>query len=198
MIQKPADLTEALANYVESSLQSSKLCDESRSQAVIKPITSPKPLAITVDLSRKSFMPSLLTNQRQELCITVYYNGELTQSRLLRANTFGSNLGPVNDEKCQFYSGRRIDSFIEIPWIVRPYPMSISQEAEIKALGFQERWNRVNKMLMAEADEWGRYGRLRSPMGEYLEEISKRGVPEGARNLSNESGAGIIDVCALR
>ena len=55
----------------------SRLCDESRNEAVIKPITSPKPITVIVDLSRKSFMTSLFAKQRQELCITIYYNGTL-------------------------------------------------------------------------------------------------------------------------
>ena len=194
-------LIETPVNDAESNLKSSKLHDVSQNQAVVKPITSPKPVTIKVDLSRKSFMPSLLTNQRQELCVTVYYNGELSQSRILHANTFGSNVGPVNDEECQYYSGRRIDSFMEIPWIVRPHSKngsSLLKTGEVKSLGFEERWNKINQMLLAEADEWGRYGRLRSPMGEYLEELSKRGIPESARNLRNEDSAGIIDVCVLR
>jgi hypothetical protein len=63
-----------------------------------------------------------------------------------------------------------------------------------KTLGFEERWNKTNRMLLAEADEWGQYGIFRSPMGEYLEELSKRPIPESARNLRDGDGAGIIDV----
>jgi hypothetical protein len=118
--------------------------------------------------------------------------GEFTHSRLIRANTFSSESGPVENEKIQSYSGRRINTSIEVPWIINPRPPNL----EAKCLGFDERWNKINQLLLAEADEWGYYGQFRSPMGEYLEELSKRAVP----NLKESerlrgSRAGVIDVC---
>ena len=57
-------------------------------------------------------------------------------------------------------------------------------------------WNQVNKTLLAEADEWGRYNEFRSPVGEYLEELSYRPAPdlEETENFGG-AAAGIIDVC---
>jgi hypothetical protein len=117
--------------------------------------------------------------------------GELTHSRILRANTLGSLQGPVGDEKYQYFSGRRIDSFIEVPWLLHPRPARDGAEC----LGFDERWNKVNESLLVEAEQWGHYGRFRSPMGEYLEELSKLPVPHLQENEQfGGARAGIIDV----
>lgn len=110
--------------------------------------------------------------------------------------------GPVGDEKCQYYSGRRIDSFIEVPWVVQPQS-SIEDDSILtkggQSLKLDERWKKINQMLLAEADEWGRYGRFRSPMGEYLEELSKRAAPEFTKSERiGGARAGIIDVRSPR
>jgi hypothetical protein len=87
---------------------------------------------------------------------------------------------------------------VESPWVVVPYsPNSCGQihSREVESLHFAERWNKINLMLRIESDKWGKYGKYKSPVGEYLEEVSKRPVPDSARGLSRGSRAGIIDVC---
>lgn len=70
---------------------------------------------------------------------------------------------------------------------------------EPTARGFEATWNNVNKALLKEADNWGYYGRFRSPMGEYLEELSKRAAPKfQTYDPCGGAQAGIIDVSAHR
>ena len=158
-------------------------------QFVSKPITCPKPIKIGVDLSKKSFAPSVFNNQAQELCINVFYNGEMTHSRVVRAAVKG-------DDKYLIFSGRRVDALLEAPWMVRPHSQSSDGYRSGMASVFEDRWNKVNQLLLVEAEEWGRYGERRSPMGEYLEELSKRPIPESAKDLAGGAGGrvGIIDV----
>ena len=60
----------AFANMTEAMVENTEL-NKPRNA-----FTSFKPIAVKVDLSQKSFMPSINTNQRQELCITIFYNGK--------------------------------------------------------------------------------------------------------------------------
>jgi hypothetical protein len=158
-------------------------------QFISKPITGPKPIKISVDLSKKSFAPSLFNNQAQEVCINIFYNGELTHSRVVRA-------AMKEDDKHLIFSGRRVEALLEVPWVVRPNWQSSDGYSKVTTSGFEDRWNRVNQLLFGEADEWRRYGKHRSPMGEYLEELSKKAIPESVKNLERGAGnkMGIIDV----
>jgi len=147
-------------------------------------------------------MPSVLTQQRQELCVNVFFNGELTQSRLIKPTKFASYGRPVGNEKYLNYTGRRIDSNLEIPWVIKPYfqeGSGLAQERESRA-SFQERWNAVNQLLLIEAAKWGKYGSNKSVMGEYLTELGGTGVPESLKLLEEGKGdrAGFIDVCFSR
>lgn len=51
-------------------------------------------------------------------------------------------------------------------------------------------------MLLKESEEWLKVGDYNSPMGQYLEELSKRNVPKRLKSLDGRSGsrAGFIDV----
>jgi hypothetical protein len=164
---------------------------------ISKPITSAKPIKITVDLSKKSFMKSLYTNNSQDISINIFYNGEFVSSKVIRYHTLGS-LTP--EERSQHFCGRRIDTCLEVPFVVLPATQdgAFTSDQPPEGSEFEDRWNKVNQLLLTEADEWertGKYDIFRAPVGEYLEELSKKPVPEDLKNkgiIGNK--AGIIDV----
>lgn len=102
-----------------------------------------------------------------------------------------------NDERFQHYSGRRIDTHLEAPWVILPLSHDAATKHDrIEAPSFEKRWNEINQVLLVEADAWGKHGRDRSVMGEYLEELAKKSIPESLKAPKYEEGkgAGIIDV----
>jgi hypothetical protein len=124
------------------------------------------------------------------ICVTVFFNGELAQSRILKIAILYATNGKEGNE---YFSGRRVDSHLEIPWIIVPD----SDESSTKgSSSFETRWNEINSLLLTEANEWGMHGNHRSVMGEYLEELSKRPAPTKAGRLENGRGGrvGVIDV----
>ncbi len=162
-------------------------------EIVPKPITNATPLKIQVELSRKSHLRSLCTNQRLDLCVSIFINGDFQNSRVLRIGT--------RTEENQTFGGRRIDTYLEAPWVV--LPMSgiddpLPDKPHCARLSFESRWGEVNQLLLKEADQWGRTGKydmFRNPVGEYLAELSKKQVPETMKNKDRTTcKAGIIDV----
>jgi hypothetical protein len=179
------------------------------------PIGLPIPLKLQFEYHRETFQRSINELQtelrqrprknlealnkdpgkHQDICINIFYNGELTHSRILvHKDALGSH---GTDGRVDF-SGRRIHRDLEVPWAI----LQVEKNAPITDSSFEERWNEVNQMLSTEAEEWGRAGKtklFRSPMGEYLEAMSKLPMPEGARKWNERGGrAGIIDVrCQL-
>jgi hypothetical protein len=127
----------------------------------------------------------------QDICINIFYNGELTHSRTVAVE---KAIGSHGRTRRVDFSGRRIHYRLEVPWAI----CQVEKNAPITNSSFGERWNEVNQMLATEADKWGRAGKtklFRSPMGEYLEAMSKLPMPEGARKWNERGGrAGIIDV----
>jgi hypothetical protein len=163
-------------------------------EIVPKPITSATPLKIQVELSRKSHLKSLCTNQRLDLCVSVFINGDFQNSRVLR-------LGTRAEEKHQTFGGRRIDTYLEAPWVVLPMSQidaPFPDKPNYTRSSFEDRWGEVNLLLLKEADQWGRTGKydmFRNPVGEYLAELSKKPVPESMKNKDRTTcKAGIIDV----
>jgi hypothetical protein len=178
------------------------------------PIGSPIPLKLQFECHRETFQRSinefhfyrqrplknlkaLIKNpgRHQDICITIFYNGELTHSRTVAAE---NSIGSQSKARRVDFSGRRIQYKLEVPWAI----CQVEKNAPITDSSFGERWNEVNQMLATEADKWGRAGKaklFRSPMGEYLEAMSKLPMPEGARKWNERGGrAGIIDVrCQL-
>jgi len=59
-----------------------------------------------------------------------------------------------------------------------------------------DRWVQTNRLLLEEADQWGKYGETRSLMGAYLEELSNLSLPESAKQVNGGAAhrVGIIDV----
>ncbi|KAG4430001.1 hypothetical protein IFR05_014512 [Cadophora sp. M221] len=162
-----------------------------------KPITSPKPIKLQVDLSNKSFMHSLITNIPEDVSISVFYNGEFVSSRVFRWNTFNS--GQKSEGGHPTVSGRRIGTNLEVPWIIK----SMSQEAPTSFISptmstTEATWGKINQNLLVEADEWGRDGKFdmfRNPVGEYLEYLSKMSIPKKAWPLGgSDLNIGVIDV----
>jgi hypothetical protein len=129
-------------------------------------------------------MKSLYTNNSLDICVNIFYNGEFVHSKVLRSRTATSYTA---EEKTKHFCGRRIDNNHEIPWVVLPV---MQDDASIVSMppeysSFEDRWNRVNQLLSKEADEWGRTGKydmFRAPVGEYLEELSKKPIPESMKH----------------
>lgn len=164
-----------------------------REEIVPKPITSATPLKIQVELSRKSHLRSLCTNLRLDLCVSIFVNGDFQNSRVLRIGT--------RTEENQTFGGRRIDTYLEAPWVVLPMSeidASLPDKPHHARSSFEGRWGEVNQLLLKEADQWGRTGKydmFRNPVGEYLAELSKKQVPESMKNKDRRTcKAGIIDV----
>jgi hypothetical protein len=180
-------------------------------QVWTSPIKLPIPLKLQFEYHRETFQRSINElRQRprknlealnkdpgthQDICINIFYNGELTHSRIV---VYKDALGSRGKDRRVDFSGRQIHRLLEVPWAI----LQVEKNAPITDSSFEERWNEVNQMLATEADEWGRAGKtklFRSPMGEYLEAMSKLPMPEGARKWNERGGrAGIIDVrCQL-
>lgn len=163
---------------------------------ISKPITKVIPIKVQLDLDRESFIMSLIDHKHSDLCVNIFYNGQLTHSRVLGYQTVRPSGA---DGKQISFSGRRVGCSIEVPFVLLPLS-EIHQNSSGNGLHFQERWNRTNRLLLKEAEKWGRsgkYGMFRSPVGEYLEELSRLCVPDC---IKGEKGnhAGIIDVsCPL-
>jgi hypothetical protein len=159
---------------------------------VSKPITTAIPVMVELSLSKNSFMESIITNDAQDICVNVFFNGQFASSRVFRSHTA--------EQKDQFFGGRRIDTHLEVPWVILPAtndntsPLEKSHESS----SFEDRWDKVNQLLLQEAHEWGRAGKykmFRSPVGEYLAELSKKPVPQNMKNGSTVGRqGGIIDV----
>jgi hypothetical protein len=168
---------------------------------VSKPITTATPMKCNIELSKTSFLKSLCTSDQQDLCVNIFYNGQLAHSRVLRQNTACSFTA---EEKEQPFAGRRIDTNLEVPWVILPmteYDTIVASSAQVSS-SFEERWNNVNELLLQEAGHWGHAGKFemfRAPVGEYLEELSKRPMPESMKGKDTVAcKAGIIDVSNKR
>ncbi|KAH8601691.1 hypothetical protein B0O99DRAFT_198695 [Bisporella sp. PMI_857] len=165
----------------------------------IKPITKPTPIQVVVDLSPKSLMPSLVSFKPQDICVTIYLNGELTQCRLIRPRNNATLIRKDGfDESQHQYSGRRVDTGVELPWAINPVslPVTVGEETRgTKYASLEERWFAVNSLLSQEIELWENYGSPPSPMRSYLENLSKLSVPESkCRHDELGAKAGIIDV----
>jgi len=100
------------------------------------------------------------------------------------------------NEKEPSFSGFRVDTKSEIPWVLLPLShVETRSEAQIS---FAQRWDEVNSLMGKEAELWGMEGELklfRTPMGSYLEDLSKKAAPKGlSQKATAGGGAGIIDV----
>lgn len=123
----------------------------------------------------------------------MWYNGELAQSRILKQ----SILYAANSKwGLEYYGGRRVDTNLESPWaILLPDEMLSNSNDSTPSSSFETRWNAINDLLLTEADEWGRHGKHRSVVGEYLEALSKMPTPTKGWDHDKLSGkAGIIDI----
>lgn len=162
-----------------------------------KPITSPKALKLQIDLSKESFIHSIVTNTPEDICISVFYNGEFVYSRVFRWNTFNS--GQKAEGGHPAVSGRRVGTTVEVPFIINPMPHDVpTGSASHSMCAAEVRWAKINQKLLREADEWGRDGKFnmfRNPLGEYLEALSKTSVPKKAWHLGDSGlNIGVIDV----
>lgn len=164
---------------------------------VSKPITTAVPVMVELSLSKNSFMESIITNDAQDICVNVFFNGQFTSSRVFRSHTAEHFTA---EQKDQFFGGRRIDTHLEVPWVILPVTNDDTSPSEKshESSSFEDRWDKVNQLLLQEAHEWGRAGKykmFRSPVGEYLAELSKKPVPQNMKNGGTVGRqGGIIDV----
>jgi hypothetical protein len=164
---------------------------------VSKPITTAIPVMVELSLSKNSFMESIITNDAQDICVNVFFNGQFASSRVFRSHT--AELF-TTEQKDQFFGGRRIDTNLEVPWVILPVTNDDTSPSEKshESSSFEDRWDKVNQLLLQEAHEWGRAGKykmFRSPVGEYLSELSKKPVPQNMKNGATVGRqGGIIDV----
>lgn len=142
-------------------------------------------------------MKSVLSDKVEEICVNIFYNGELTHSRIqYKASQPVSHREHVSIH----FAGHRLDTYSEVPWLVAPQArtsdgLSRGNKGKDKACGLEDVWNNVNSLISSEADKWGRYGKFRTPMSEYLNSLSKIPVPIPTEGLKDANGRpGIIDV----
>jgi hypothetical protein len=152
-------------------------------------------MKIQLELTKKSFR-ALYTNDFQDICANIFINGDFVHSRVLRSNTARCFTA---DQKDQAFGGRRIDTYLEIPWVILPMAQKDTPSDQAHASSsFKDRWDQVNQLLLKEADLWGRTGKydmFRAPVGEYLAELSKKPIPESINGKERTAcKAGIIDV----
>lgn len=170
-----------------SSIQGTKLDARSVPKPSSSKFRNVKPIKITITPSKKSFAPSINTNIHQDACVNIYFNGELSASRIIRNRS-------RPDEMVLDYSGRRVDRYLEAPWvIVLPSRTAKGANGKTGQLTGEQRWDRINQMLREEADEWGYQGKWRDHMGDYLVELSGQSVPKILKDVK-DSRFGIIDV----
>ncbi|KAK6583135.1 hypothetical protein PZA11_004211 [Diplocarpon coronariae] len=84
--------------------------------SIPKPILAPKPIKLQVDFTPKSFFRSLATNEPEDVCVSVFYNGEFAYSKIFRAKTLRS----ISDDAHPTIAGRRVAANLEVPWTVSP------------------------------------------------------------------------------
>ncbi|PBP16059.1 SET domain protein [Diplocarpon rosae] len=84
--------------------------------SIPKPITAPKPIKLQIDFTNKSFFRSLATNEPEDVCVSVFYNGEFTYSKVFRAKTLRS----ISDDAHPAIAGRRVAVNLEVPWVIFP------------------------------------------------------------------------------
>ncbi len=149
-----------------------------------KPIVKPIPIKIQLSMSMSTFMKSINDNEPEDICVNIFFNGEFTHSNIYRANTLRRSTA---DEKRPSFSGRRVASTLEVPWVILPQ-IQVSKEQTSA-----EVWHAVNALLSIEANEWGmetNSTEIRTPMGAYLASLSELEIPNDIKG----GGIGIIDV----
>ena len=170
-----------------------KIIPNKTTDTIPKPILSPIPIKVQIRVSKPTFMQSLIGQEKQDICVNIFYNGEFTHSNIYRAQTMRSSTA---DEKQPSFSGRRIDTTLEIPWVVVPF--SNTSKGQTGGTNFSARWNTINDLLSKEAAKWDIEEKTtngRTPMGTYLENLSKLPVPSSFETANmGGGGIGVIDV----
>src|SRR5450432_1449131 len=141
-----------------------------------------KPFEILINLSDRSFMQELFgsSDSRHDICINIFYNGELASSRVVK---FNPSLTQGCNQRLSF-SGRRSEARREIPWMISTQIPNIGGHVngggeKGTAMSASQRWDKLSELLLTEADEWGGLeSGSRSPVGNYLELLSKQAMPK--------------------
>ncbi|RDW62624.1 hypothetical protein BP5796_10926 [Coleophoma crateriformis] len=154
-----------------------------------------QPIKLVFELPERAYVPSIVTKKPYDLCINIYYNGQLSASRILKAHCHPS-------ERDQQYSGRRLQTEVELPWaiVLSQQSSSFSDDANgpLTKHGqtVADRWDQINKLLAEDSSAWKKHDGCRSPMYEYLEELAKVPIPESLKNAGGgmDSRMGLIDI----
>ncbi|RDW81969.1 hypothetical protein BP6252_03081 [Coleophoma cylindrospora] len=154
-----------------------------------------QPIKLVFELPERAYVPSLVTNKSYDLCINIYYNGQLSASRILKAHCHPS-------ERDLQYSGRRLQTEVELPWaiVLSQQSSSFSGDANGPLIKHgqtvADRWDQINKLLAEDFNAWKKHDGCRSPMYEYLEELAKVPIPESLKNAGGgmDSRMGLIDI----
>ena len=164
----------------------------------------PQALCLTVQLSKKSFLPNPYPHEMKlralDVKIDIYYNGELCTScyvpERLRSDSSIAEL-------TQRFGGRRVDRLLERPWIIVPSGQNANgtlrehRRGKGGDTGALQRWKAVSHILEGEAERGGRnkWGDL-SVLGDYLKTLSMLEMPREVEDLQKGGGVryGIIDV----
>jgi hypothetical protein len=168
-----------------------------------KLLLTPQALAVVVVIPKEAFRTfDGQTNRlkRRDLKIEVFINGELAESAIHAAVRLKEKV----DEPLKFiFHGRRIDRHACRPWSVIPWMQTAKGElvgTSGKHRSPQDRWQEISLALLQEAylRGWDRDGN-RAPTGEYLEALSRVGMPERLEEMHKHSPGkhsklGVVDV----
>ncbi|KAK4994501.1 hypothetical protein LTR66_005472 [Elasticomyces elasticus] len=154
---------------------------------------TPLALALTLTIAPKSLTrPDQLTHQ--DIKVEVFYNGLFASTSLFASRTRSSR----DKIECS-YTGRRIQTYMERPWVIGVGPRA-SDEAFIDGTTSGDGtsfWTSIGQALMLEVKSRGpeKCGK-KSPSCEYLEALAKLEMPTAlsAAQRPGQPGIGIIDV----
>lgn len=172
--------------------------------ALTQPPLVPRALALTVFLSKDSFVHSCGTRTKQvpqDVKIDVFFNGEMTASTYVPARYRGEANNMI--QLTQRFSGRRMNRMAERPWVIVPPgqnadgTLRTNKRNKAAYVGAQQRWERIGKGLKEEGEKFGRnkYGEP-SVVGEYLASLAKFEMPVEVDEMQKGGGPkfGVIDV----
>jgi hypothetical protein len=170
---------------------------------VRKPLPKPVSIKIHCEFKEKSFKVSDFWENadargvpQQDLCISIFYNGEFVDSKVYKYSGMRSSTGLGKQPNV---AGRRVGTRSEVPFVLMPLKGLDKLPSNGAGPNLEERWRKIRASFLVEVDKWGRSPmseHMRSAMGEYMEDLANmempidmiKSRPDGGRNI------GIIDV----
>lgn len=159
-------------------------------------------LAVNVALSKASFVRSSdAVAKPQDICISIFFNGEFTDSRIVSNRVLSGTPDPL--ELSHVFSGRRVDRTSERRWVLVPSgqnpdgSLRSSRRTKLASTTAGERWASIGKALEEEAEQWGKSEQgERSTVSEYLAGLAKVQMPADIELIQTATGQkyGVVDV----